>query len=326
MAEGSRLVVYVALAANVAIAAAKFVAAALTGSAAMLSEGVHSLVDSINEVLLLYGLKRSQRPPDRLHPLGFGRELYFWSFIVALLVLSLGAGFSLYEGVNHILAPAPLEDPKVAYIVLAASALFEGASWWLSLKSVRRKKGSLGYFEAFRRSKDPTTFTVLFEDTAALLGLGIAAIGVYCSHRFNDARIDGWASVGIALVLALAALALARESKQLLIGEPAQPGLLTKVCRIAGEVPGIEAVNGVLTVQIGPDHVMVALSAAFDDALTTVQIEECIREIERRTEAAELPIVALFIKPQTPERWRERLAELDGQADNVTPHPGATTP
>ncbi|SKB62311.1 cation diffusion facilitator family transporter [Luteibacter sp. 22Crub2.1] len=313
MAEGSKLVVYVALASNVAIAVAKFVAAAITGSSAMLSEGVHSLVDSVNEILLLYGLKRSQRRPDRQHPLGFGRELYFWSFIVALLVLSLGAGFSLYEGVNHILTPEPLEDPKTAYIVLAVSVLFEGSSWWLSLKSVQRKKGRLGYFEAFRRSKDPTTYSVLFEDTAALLGLGIAGIGIYLSHAFNDPRIDGWASVGISVVLALAAIALARESKELLIGEPAQPKLLAQVCNIAGEVPGIEAVNGVLTVQVGPDHVLVALSAAFDDALTTVQIEECVREIERRTKEAKLPIVALFIKPQTPERWRERLNELDGR-------------
>jgi cation diffusion facilitator family transporter len=312
MAEGSKLVVYVALAANVGIAVAKFVAAALTGSAAMLSEGVHSLVDSVNEVLLLYGLKRSQQPPNRQHPLGFGRELYFWSFIVALLVLALGAGFSLYEGVNHILAPEPLEDPKVAYIVLVLSALFEGSSWWLSLKSVQRKKGKLGYFEAFRRTKDPTTFSVLFEDTAALLGLAIAGIGIWCSHAFNDPRIDGWASVGIAVVLATAATLLARESKKLLIGEPAQPKLLAQVCNIAGEVPGVEAVNGVLTVQVGPDHVLVALSAAFDDALSTVQIEECVKQIEARTKEAKLPIVALFIKPQTPEGWRERLRQLDG--------------
>jgi cation diffusion facilitator family transporter len=312
MAHSSRIVVYAALAANVAIAVAKFVAAALTGSAAMLSEGVHSLVDSVNEVLLLYGLKRSQQPPNRLHPLGFGRELYFWSFIVALLVLSLGAGFSLYEGVNHILSPEPLKDPTANYIVLVVSALFEGSSWWLSLKSVQRKKGKLGYFEAFRRTKDPTTFSVLFEDTAALLGLAIAGIGIWLSHALDDARIDGWASIGIAVVLALAASLLARESKKLLIGEPAQPRLLAEVCNIAGEVPGVEAVNGVLTVQVGPDHVLVALSAAFDDALTTVQIEECVRQIELRTKEAKLPIVALFIKPQTPEGWRERLRQLDG--------------
>jgi len=314
MAHSSRLVVYAALAANVGIAIAKFIAAAVSGSSAMLSEGVHSLVDSINEVLLLHGLRRSQRRPDRQHPLGFGRELYFWSFIVALLVLALGAGFSLYEGVNHILSPEPLRDPTLNYIVLAVGVIFEGASWWLSLKSVQRKKGKLGYFEAFRSTKDPTTFSVLFEDSAALVGLAIAAVGVYLSHALNDPRIDGWASIGIAVVLALASAMLARESKALLIGEPAQPHLLADVCGIAGKVEGVEAVNGVLTVQVGPDHVLVALSAAFDDRLTTMEIEQCVRTIEARTKEAKLPIVALFIKPQTPESWRERLRELDGES------------
>jgi cation diffusion facilitator family transporter len=314
MAHSSRLVVYAALAANVGIAIAKFIAAAVSGSSAMLSEGVHSLVDSINEVLLLHGLRRSQRRPDRQHPLGFGRELYFWSFIVALLVLALGAGFSLYEGVNHILSPEPLRDPTLNYIVLAVGVLFEGTSWWLSLKSVQRKKGKLGYFEAFRSTKDPTTFSVLFEDSAALIGLAIAAVGVYLSHALGDPRIDGWASIGIAVVLALASVMLARESKALLIGEPAQPHLLADVCGIAGKVEGVEAVNGVLTVQVGPDHVLVALSAAFDDRLTTVEIEQCVRTIEARTKEAKLPIVALFVKPQTPESWRERLRELDGES------------
>lgn len=314
MAHSPRLVVYAALAANVGIAVAKFIAAAISGSSAMLSEGVHSLVDSVNEVLLLYGLRRSQRPPDRDNPLGFGRELYFWSFIVALLVLALGAGFSLYEGVNHILTPEPLRDPTMNYIVLAVGAAFEGASWWLSLKSVQRRKGKLSYFEAFRTTKDPTTFSVLFEDSAALLGLAIAGLGVYLSHALGDPRIDGWASIGIAVVLALASIMLARESKALLIGEPAQPRLLAQVCSIAGRVEGVEAVNGMLTVQMGPDQVLVALSAAFDDRLTTVEIEECVRTIEARTKEAKLPIVALFVKPQTPERWRERLRELDGNA------------
>ncbi|WP_448098169.1 cation diffusion facilitator family transporter [Luteibacter yeojuensis] len=314
MAHSSRLVVYAALAANVGIAVAKFIAAAVSGSSAMLSEGVHSLVDSINEVLLLHGLRRSQRRPDRQHPLGFGRELYFWSFIVALLVLALGAGFSLYEGVNHILSPDPLRDPTLNYVVLAVGVLFEGTSWWLSLKSVQRKKGKLGYFEAFRSTKDPTTFSVLFEDSAALVGLAIAAAGVYLSHALGDPRIDGWASIGIAVVLALASVMLARESKALLIGEPAHPHLLADVCGIAGKVEGVEAVNGVLTVQVGPDHVLVALSAAFDDRLTTVEIEQCVRTIEARTKEARLPIVALFIKPQTPESWRERLRELDGES------------
>lgn len=311
MAADNKFIVYAALAANIGIAVAKFVAAALTGSAAMLSEGVHSLVDSVNEVLLLYGLRRSKKPPDRHHPLGYGRELYFWSFIVALLVLALGAGFSLYEGVNHILQPEPLRDPTASYIVLGLAALFEGASWYLSLKSVQRRKGRMGYIEAFRGTKDPTTFTVLFEDTAALLGLAIAGLGIYLSHALNEPRMDGWASIGIAVVLALASALLARESKALLIGEAATPHLLEKVCRITATVPGVRKVNGVLTLQLGPDQVMAALSTEFEDGLTTVQIEECVRRMEAATRDAKLPIVALFVKPQTPEQWSDRLKRLD---------------
>jgi cation diffusion facilitator family transporter len=311
MATEKKLIVYVALAANVGIAVAKFIAAALTGSAAMLSEGVHSLVDSVNEILLLYGLRRSHKPPDRQHPLGYGRELYFWSFIVALLVLALGAGFSLYQGVNHILAPEPLRDPRASYIVLGIAALFEGSSWYLSLKSVQRRKGRMGYFEAFRGSKDPTTFTVLFEDSAALLGLAIAGIGIYLSHALNEPRLDGWASIGIAVVLALASALLARESKALLIGEAATPHLLEKVCRITSTVPGVRKVNGMLTLQLGPDQVMVALSTEFEDGLTTVQIEECVRRMEAATRDAQLPIVALFVKPQTPEQWKDRTKRMD---------------
>ncbi|HEY4090657.1 MAG TPA: cation diffusion facilitator family transporter [Luteibacter sp.] len=311
MATEKTFIVYVALAANVGIAVAKFIAAALTGSAAMLSEGVHSLVDSVNEILLLYGLRRSHKAPDRQHPLGYGRELYFWSFIVALLVLALGAGFSLYEGVNRILAPEPLRDPTVSYIVLGIAALFEGTSWYLSLKSVQRRKGKMGYFEAFRGSKDPTTFTVLFEDSAALLGLAIAGLGIYLSHALNEPRLDGWASIGIAVVLALASVLLARESKALLIGEAATPHLLDKVCRITSTVPGVRKVNGMLTLQLGPDQVMVALSTEFEDGLTTVQIEECVRRMEAATRDAQLPIVALFVKPQTPEQWKDRTKRMD---------------
>ncbi|UPG96194.1 cation diffusion facilitator family transporter [Luteibacter aegosomatissinici] len=318
MATENKLIVYAALAANLGIAVAKFIAAALTGSAAMLSEGVHSLVDSVNEVLLLYGLRRSRKPPDRYHPLGYGRELYFWSFIVALLVLSLGAGFSLYEGVNHILAPDPPRDPTANYIVLGIAAVFEGSSWYLSLRSVQRRKGRMGYFEAFRGSKDPTTFTVLFEDSAALLGLAIAGLGVYLSHALNEPRLDGWASVGIAVVLALASVLLARESKALLIGEPATPNLLEKVCAVTSKVPGVRRVNGMLTLQLAPDQVMVAVSTEFEDNLTTVAIEECVRRMEAATRDAKLPIVALFVKPQTPEQWRVRVARQAQATDDTS--------
>jgi cation diffusion facilitator family transporter len=313
MATENKVVVFAALAANVGIAVAKFVAAALTGSAAMLSEGVHSLVDSTNEILLLYGMRRASRPPDREQPLGYGRELYFWSFIVALLVFSLGAGFSLYEGINHILAPEPLQDPKANYIVLGVAAAFEGVSWWLSLRSVRRSKGSMGYLEAFRRTKDPTTFTVLFEDTAALLGLAIAAAGVFASHAFNEPRLDGVASIGIALVLAAVSIIMARETKQLLIGEAANRHFRDRLCALAAQVPGVVRVNGMMTMQMGPDQVLAAVSAEFEDGLTTVDVEQCVRRMEEAARTDKLPLVALFVKPQTPEAWRERVERLGGE-------------
>jgi cation diffusion facilitator family transporter len=312
--SASRIVVFAALGANILIAVCKFIAAAFTGSSAMLSEGVHSLVDSVNELLLLYGMRRARLPPDREHPFGHGRELYFWSFIVALLVLALGAGVSLYEGVMHLRSPEPIADPTINYVVLGASFLFEGSSWLVALKSFRKTKGHLSYFQAFRQSKDPTTFTVLFEDSAALLGLVIAFAGVFGAQYFHEPRLDGAASVGIAVLLAGASFLLARETKDLLIGESANPGLIAAVERLARAAPGVRAVNGMTTVQLGPDQVLVALSAEFEDHLTTPQIEDAVRGIEGGCAMASLPVVAIFIKPQTPEVWAERLRRVDGKA------------
>jgi len=223
--SGSRLVIYAALAGNLCIAIAKFVAAGLSGSSAMLSEGVHSLVDTINELLLLYGLRRSEQKPDTVHPFGYGRELYFWSFIVALLVFAAGAGVSAYEGIQHIRNPEPATNHLISYTVLGISIAFEGTSWWIALREFRATKGTLGYFEAFRRSKDPTTFTVLLEDSAALLGLGFALIGLVAAQLLDMPILDGVASLCIAGVLAVTAFLLARETKGLLVGEPAHPSV-----------------------------------------------------------------------------------------------------
>lgn len=304
--SNSRLVVYAALAGNLAIAIAKFVAAGLSGSSAMLSEGVHSLVDTSNELLLLYGMKRAALPPDAVHPFGHGRELYFWSFIVALLVFALGAGVSLFEGVNHLRHPEPMGDPLINYIVLGVSMLFEGTSWYLALREFRAAKGSMGYFEAFRKSKDPTTFTVLLEDSAALLGLLIALAGVVLARVLDMPELDGAASLGIAVVLAIAAALLARESKGLLLGEPAHPRLRESLLEIAASDPGVGHVNGVLTVQMGPHTVVAALSAEFEDQLTTPQIEQCINRIEKAVKGRHSDVTSLFIKPQTSETWRAR--------------------
>jgi len=318
MASASHKVVYVALGGNLMIAIAKFVAAGLSGSSAMLSEGVHSLVDTVNEVLLLYGLHRAGMPPDRSHPFGYGRELYFWSFIVALLVLAAGAGVSFYEGVMHIREPEAIKRPWINYAVLGVSFLFEGTSWLVALREFRARKGKLGYFEAFRLSKDPSTFTVLLEDSAALLGLLIALAGVVGAQAFGAPVLDGVASLGIAGVLALFALLLARETKGLLIGEPAHPRVSGSILAIAAADPGVHAANGVLTVQMGPNQVVATLSAEFEDALTTPQIEACINRIEAQAKTIHPELLSLFIKPQTAETWRERRRYVEAAGDQLT--------
>jgi cation diffusion facilitator family transporter len=307
--SGSK-VVLVALAANVAIALTKFIAAALSGSSAMLSEGIHSSVDTINEVLLLYGLKRAARPPDTAHPFGHGRELYFWSFVVSLLVLALGAGAAFYEGVSHLLDPQPMRNPLINYAVLAASAVFEGSSWWFTLKAFRNTKGSQGYFEAFRSSKDPSVFTVLFEDTAALVGLLIAAAGIACAQLLSMPELDGIASLGIGVVLAVSSLLLARETKALLIGEPAHPKVRASILKIACDDPAIRTANGVITVQMGARQIVAALSAEFEDGLTTSDIETCVNRVEDAIRCAHPDIAVLFVKPQTEETWKRRAANV----------------
>jgi len=318
-ASASHKVVYVALGGNLMIAVAKFVAAGISGSSAMLSEGVHSLVDTVNEVLLLYGLHRAGKPPDRTHPFGYGRELYFWSFIVALLVLAMGAGVSLYEGVRHVRTPEPIARPLINYLVLGVSMLFEGTSWLVALREFRRRKGRLGYFAAFRQSKDPSTFTVLLEDSAALLGLVVALAGVTSAHVLDMPRLDGVASIGIAGVLAVSAMLLARETKGLLIGEAAHPAVGEAILAIAAGDEGVCSANGLLTVQMGPNQVVAALSAEFEDALTTPQIEACIDRIERQAKASHPEIISLFVKPQTASVWRARRAAIGRDVNHLLP-------
>ena len=253
--SGTNLAVWAALTGNVLVAAAKFVAASVTGSAAMLSEAVHSVVDTVNELLLLYGIARSSRPADRVHPLGYGRELYFWSFVVALLIFALGAGVSTYEGVDHVLHPQPLEHPVVSFVVLGISLAFEGASLLVGMRAFHAAKRSLSWWEAFRRSKDPPTFIVIFEDFAAILGIFAAAGGTAATLSTGDSRWDGVASLVIAVLLAAVAGLLARESKELLIGERAVVELET---RIRSAHPQVSALF------VKPQSVLVAAERARD--------------------------------------------------------------
>jgi cation diffusion facilitator family transporter len=306
MAAGSsKKVIFAALTGNLLIAITKFGAALWTGSSAMLSEGVHSLVDTGNQSLLLYGHHRASRPPDEWHPLGFGRELYFWSFIVALLVFALGAGVSLYEGIAQIRDPHPITDRAVNYAVIAFSAVFEGASWCIALQEFRKTKGELTYYEAFRRSKNAPLFLVLFEDSAALIGLAIAALGNLASYHFGRPELDGVASLGISLVLAVTATMLARESKELLIGEPAGPRITKSVMKIAREQNGVERVNGMMTVHLAPDEIVLALSLEFADPLNTPGIEQRVASLENKLRSAHPEIITVFIKPQSRDQFRQ---------------------
>ncbi|HET9725677.1 MAG TPA: cation diffusion facilitator family transporter [Gemmatimonadales bacterium] len=312
----SRPAVYAALVGNLLVAASKTVAAVWTGSSAMVSEAVHSFVDSGNEVLLLYGMHRAARPPDREHPVGHGRELYFWSFIVALLVFALGAGVSLYEGVLHISHPEPITDPRVSYIVLALAAVFEGGSWIVSVRQFNASRGQRGFYEAFRRSKDPPSFLVLFEDTAALVGIAMAAAGTFAAVRLQQPVYDGVASILIGLLLAGVAMLLAQESKSLLIGERADRRLADSVLGIAAGAPGVARANGVLTFQLAPDQILLALSLEFTDDLRTPEIEAAVVELERRIREAHPEVVTMFVKPQTPGTYQEIVRRRYGEEPN----------
>lgn len=310
-----KTVIYAALVGNLAIAVAKFAAAAWSGSSAMLSEGVHSLVDTGNQVLLLHGLRRAARPPDRTHPLGHGRELYFWAFMVALLVFALGAGISIYEGVNHIRHPEPVSDPLISYIVLGAAFAFESVPWYIAFKHFWAEKGSRSFLRAVIDSKDPTTFTVLFEDTAAMIGIVVAFVGILASHTFDMPVLDGAASVIIGLMLAGVAILLAHEVKGLLIGESASRGVQDSILKIAALDPSVERANGVLTVHLAPDQVLVNLSLAFEDTLSAVEIESAVERIERRVRQSHPQVSALFVKPQRAGGHPRRHAPLPEHRD-----------
>jgi cation diffusion facilitator family transporter len=309
---GSGTAVRAALVGNLLVTATKTAAAAFTGSSAMLSEAVHSFVDTGNEVLLLYGMRRAKKRADRDHPAGYGRELYFWSFVVALLVFALGAGVSLYQGVHRVLNPQPIENPLVSEIVLAAAFVFEGWSWAVSVRQFDKVKGGLGWWQAFVKSKDPPLFMVVIEDSAALVGIAIAAAGTVLAAHFDLPLADGLSSILIGLVLACTSTLLARESKSLLIGEKADSALVKSMLDIANAACGTSRANGVLTIQMAPDQIMAAMSFEFADDLTAPRIEEMVADIERRIRAAHPEVSTLFIKPQNPAQYRSKVQERFG--------------
>ncbi len=290
---------WIAFAANLGIAVAKFIAAAMTGSSAMLTEGVHSVVDSSNQLLLLWGRRAARRPADQFHPFGYGRELYFWSFVVAVLVFALGAGVSIYEGILHIAHPEPAVSPIIAYGVLGIAFLLEGGSTLEAFKEFRAAKGQLGWFEAVKRSKDPPGFIVLLENGAAMAGILVAAIGLAISQATGNPRFDGMASIVIGVILGFTAFLLAYESKALLIGEAADPDLVAALRELVVQRDGVTSVGEILTVHSSPDQITAMLSVDFDDHISARQVERLVCEIEH--EVAKLyPLVRrLYIRPRS---------------------------
>ena len=301
----SKKVIYAALAGNGMIAVTKFGAAVFTGSSAMFSEAIHSVVDMGNQGLLLLGLRRAKRPPDSAHPFGYGMELYFWTFVVAILIFAVGAGISIYEGVHRINSPQPITNPYINYVVLVLAMVFEAFAWTVAFREFRRTKGRLGYLEAVRRSKDPTVFTVLFEDSAAMLGLIVALVGIFLAQVLDMPALDGVASVVIGIILAVTAILLAYETKSLLIGERARPEVIGGIREIVRRFPQIIAVNELLTMHMGPRDVLLNLSVDFDDRVKSAEVEEAISDMEQQIKAAFPDVKRVFIEAQSWQRHGE---------------------
>jgi cation diffusion facilitator family transporter len=281
---------------NGLIALSKYIAAGLTGSSAMLSEGIHSTVDTGNQILLLYGLRRAAKPADELFPFGYGKEVYFWSFVVAIMIFAVGAGVSVYEGIHQLIQPQPLENFLVSYIVLGAAVLFEGAAWFFAFKEFSKIKGTKGYIEAVQKEKNPTVFVVLFEDSAALLGLIVAFVGIALGQLTGDVRYDGMASILIGCILGATAIWLAYETKGLLVGESASPEVVKDIRRIASGQPEIDYVNEILTLHMGPEFILVNISVDFKDAISAEVVERSVQTLDHQIKQAHPLVKRVFIE------------------------------
>ncbi len=302
MASGSKKVIIAALIGNALIAVTKFFAAAITGSSAMLSEGIHSLVDTGNQVLLLYGLKRAAKPPDENFPYGYGKEIYFWCFVVSILIFALGGGISIYEGILHIRYPQPISNPTINYIVLGLAIIFEGAAWYYAFREFNRVRGQWGFLEAIQRAKDPTIFVVLFEDSAAMLGLVVAFVGIWLTQTTGILVFDGIASVTIGLILFGTAIWLAYETKGLLIGESANRSVVRGVREIIAAKLNVNHVNEVLTMHMGPDFILANISVDFKNELTADEMEREIATIDFAIKQSYPQIKRVFVEAEKRSR------------------------
>ena len=298
MASSSKKVIIAALIGNFLIALTKFMAFFVTKSSAMLSEGVHSVVDTGNQILLLYGMHRAKKPADEQFPFGHGKEVYFWGFIVAIMIFTVGAGVSIYKGIHHLLHPTTIQNPTLNYIVLACAMLFEGAAWYFALTEFTKTKGKWGYLEAVHRGKDPSMFVVLFEDSAAMLGILVAFVGILLSQITGNPYYDGVASVIIGLILAGTAAWLAYEIKGLLIGESARPEIVKGVKEIVKSYPKIKHVNEILTLHMGPDFILLNLSVDFADSLLAGDLEDTISRLDRQIKQAYPKIKRIFVEAE----------------------------
>jgi len=303
--SGSKAVIFAAIAGNVAIAATKFVAAFVTGSSAMLSEGIHSLVDTGNGLLLLWGIRQSRKPADAEHPFGRGKELYFWTLIVAILIFAVGGGVSLYEGVIHLRHPSVLTDVKWNYIVLGLSILFEGASWMVAFKEFRKHMGKRGLLASVHASKDPTTFTVFFEDSAALLGLVVALAGISLGQALHVPELDAAASMVIGGILAGVAVLLAYESKGLLIGEAVAPEVLKDIRALAEADPAVKCLAKSLTMHFGPEEVLLNMGIIFRPELTATEVAEAVDRLEKAIRERHPEIRYIYLETKALYREQE---------------------
>ncbi|VAV93145.1 Cation transport protein [hydrothermal vent metagenome] len=296
--HASKKVIYAALVGNFLIALTKSAAAAYTNSSAMLSEAIHSIVDCGNQGLLLYGIKKSRKPADKAHPFGYGMELYFWTFVVAILIFAVGAGVSLYEGIIKVISPHPVTDIYINYIVLGIAVVFEAGAWSIAFKEFRASQSEPSMIRSVLRSKDPTIFTVLFEDTAALLGLLVAFIGLMVGDLLNIPEFDGAASIVIGLILAGTAILLAYEAKGLLLGEAASEAVINTIEEIARAKDEITGINETLTMHMGPQDVLLNLSLDFKDDITAADVERAVSEMEREIKRRLPEIKRIFIEAQ----------------------------
>ncbi|TGE22487.1 cation transporter [Hymenobacter aquaticus] len=306
------------IAANVGIAVSKFVAAYFTGSSAMLSEGIHSLVDSGNGVLLLYGIRQSQKPADKRHPFGRSKEQYFWGLIVAVLIFAIGGGMSFYEGIKHILDPEPLTDPLWNYIVLGVAILFEGWAFWLAAKALRQAGSGTGlsFWGQLRTSKDPAVFASVLENLAALVGLVLALLGVYFGHALNNPYFDGGASVAIGLLLMLVAVFLVSRTRSLLVGTGVDDATIDSVMRLVGQQPGVEQVRPPLTMYLGPTDVVLALDVDFHDHLSAVEVEQAVAAMQDTLRTKHPEFKRIFVEAKS---LTEKSRDTVQPTNQVTP-------